>query len=64
MNWNSWIRQVHRWVSIAFTVTVAANFSGIVMGWAINNLTDPIFLKLFLNRGLILLWDENAPSRR
>jgi hypothetical protein len=21
-----WIRQIHRWVSIAFTVTVAANF--------------------------------------
>jgi cellulose synthase/poly-beta-1,6-N-acetylglucosamine synthase-like glycosyltransferase len=26
MNWNSWIRQCHRWLSIAFTVTVVANF--------------------------------------
>ncbi len=26
MNWNSGIRQVHRWMSIAFTVTVIANF--------------------------------------
>ena len=26
MNWNNWIRQTHRWVSIAFTVTVIANF--------------------------------------
>ena len=26
MNWNSWIRQIHRWVSIVFTVTVIANF--------------------------------------
>ena len=22
MKWNIWIRQIHRWVSIAFTVTV------------------------------------------
>lgn len=22
MNWNKWIRQTHRWVSIAFTVAV------------------------------------------
>ena len=26
MNWKIWIRQIHRWVSIAFTVTVIANF--------------------------------------
>jgi hypothetical protein len=26
LNWNKWIRQAHRWVSIAFTVTVIANF--------------------------------------
>ena len=26
MNWNAWIRQFHRWVSIAFTLTVIANF--------------------------------------
>src|SRR5687767_1609485 len=24
MNWNHWIRQTHRWLSIAFTVTVMA----------------------------------------
>ena len=30
MNWNSWIRQFHRWVSIAFTLTVIANF--VVLG--------------------------------
>jgi len=22
LNWNMWIRQIHRWLSIAFTVTV------------------------------------------
>lgn len=26
MNWNKWIRQVHRWLSIAFTATVIATF--------------------------------------
>ena len=26
MNWNTWIRQIHRWLSILFTVTVIANF--------------------------------------
>jgi len=25
MNWNSAIRQTHRWLSIAFTITVIAN---------------------------------------
>ena len=26
MNWNKWIRQIHRWLSIAFTVTVIVTF--------------------------------------
>ena len=26
MNWSKGIRQTHRWVSVAFTVTVIANF--------------------------------------
>jgi hypothetical protein len=25
LNWNEWIRQIHRWVSIAFTVGVIVN---------------------------------------
>lgn len=25
MNWNKWIRQTHRWLGVAFTVTVIAN---------------------------------------
>ena len=27
MRWNSWIRQVHRWLSIAFTLAVAVNIA-------------------------------------
>lgn len=30
MNWNKWIRQVHRWLSVAFTLAVLANL--VVMG--------------------------------
>ena len=26
MNWNIWMRQIHRWLSIAFTVAVIAAF--------------------------------------
>ena len=26
MSWNHWIRQIHRWLSIAFTVAVIAAF--------------------------------------
>ena len=25
MNWNNWIRQIHRWLSIAFTLAVIVN---------------------------------------
>ena len=26
MNWNNWVRQIHRWLSIAFTVAVIVTF--------------------------------------
>jgi hypothetical protein len=26
LNWNHWVRQTHRWLSIAFTVAVIATF--------------------------------------
>ena len=32
MNWNKWIRQIHRWLSMAFTVTVIANFVALARG--------------------------------
>ena len=32
MNWNNWVRQIHRWVSIVFTVTVIANFIALAQG--------------------------------
>jgi hypothetical protein len=32
LDWNKWIRQIHRWMSIAFTVTVIANFIALAQG--------------------------------
>jgi len=26
MNWSAWVRQIHRWLSIAFTVAVIVTF--------------------------------------
>ena len=31
MNWNAWIRQVHRWLAIAFTVAALANIAALVL---------------------------------
>jgi hypothetical protein len=30
MNWSAWIRQAHRWVSMAFTVAVIVNLVALV----------------------------------
>jgi len=32
LNWNKWVRQTHRWVSIAFTMTVIGNFIALARG--------------------------------
>lgn len=32
MNWSKWIRQFHRWMSVAFTLVVAAIFAAQGMG--------------------------------
>lgn len=32
LNWNKWIRQTHRWLSVAFTVAVLVNFVAVVQG--------------------------------
>jgi hypothetical protein len=37
LNWNKWVRQTHRWLSIAFTVAVIVNFFALMQkkytGW-------------------------------
>lgn len=51
MNWNHWIRQTHRWLSIAFTLTVTANFVAMARGTPPAFITYaplvPLFLLLF-----------------
>ena len=51
MNWNTWIRQTHRWLSIAFTLTVIANFVAMSVGqpppWVIYAPLLPLALLLF-----------------
>jgi heme A synthase len=32
LNWSKWIRQTHRWLSIAFTVAVIVNILAVVQG--------------------------------
>ena len=31
LNWNRWIRQIHRWFSMAFTVGVIVNFVAVAL---------------------------------
>ncbi|HTW48946.1 MAG TPA: hypothetical protein VMD92_13425 [Acidobacteriaceae bacterium] len=32
MNWNQWIRQTHRWLSMAFTLAIIVNGIAVVEG--------------------------------
>ena len=32
MNWNRWIRQTHRWLSVLFTVVIIINGVAVVQG--------------------------------
>jgi len=31
MNWNHWLRQAHRWLSVAFTAAVLANLAALAL---------------------------------
>jgi hypothetical protein len=52
MNFSRWIRQVHRWLAILFTLTVVANFVAIAAqgtppGWITYSPLLPLFLLMF-----------------
>jgi heme A synthase len=38
LNWNKWIRQTHRWLSVAFTVAVLVNLVAVLKGRYTNSL--------------------------
>ena len=68
MNWSYWIRQTHRWVSIAFTLTVIANFVALAQGtgmpppWVTYSPLLP--LALLLLTGLYMFVLPYAARRR
>ena len=49
MTWTPWIRQVHRWVSIAFTLAVIANVVAMARG------EPPFWVGLLALAPLVLL---------
>jgi heme A synthase len=38
MNWNKWMRQIHRWLSIALTVAILVNGIAVLQGKYTNRL--------------------------
>ena len=56
---NKWIRQIHRWVSIVFTLTVVANFVALSQGqppaWITYAPLLPLALLLFTGLYLFVL---------
>lgn len=52
LNWNNWIRQIHRWLSVAFTVNVIAMGRGEPAVWV--GLVALLPLVLLLLTGLYL----------
>ncbi len=59
MNWNKWVRQTHRWLSIAFTVAVIVNIVAVVQGKYTNKLgllaVAPLAFLLFTGLYLFVL---------
>jgi len=61
LNWNKSVRQIHRWVSIAFTATVIANFVALAQGagmpppWITYSPLAPLALLLFSGLYLFVL---------
>ena len=59
MKFNKWVRQSHRWLSIAFTVTVLANFAAMSRGqppaWVTYSPLLPLALLWFSGLYLFVL---------
>jgi hypothetical protein len=65
LNWNNWIRQTHRWLSILFTLTVIANFVTMAFGqppaYVVYSPLPPLFL--MLATGLYMFFLPYAAKR-
>jgi hypothetical protein len=66
MNWSKWIRQTHRWLSIAFVLTVLANFVAMAFGeppaWVVYSPLPPLLLLML--SGLYMFVLPYAAKRR
>jgi len=66
LNWSNWIRRIHRWLSIIFTITVVANFIAMALGtpppWIVYSPLPPLFLLLFSGLYMFVLphWRQAA----
>lgn len=38
MRWNQWIRQIHRWLSVLFTLAITVNLVAVLKGKYTNSL--------------------------
>ncbi|GIF00023.1 hypothetical protein [Paractinoplanes rishiriensis] len=68
MNANKWIRQIHRWLAIAFTVTVIVTFVALAqedpIEWVSYVPLLPLFLLLFTGLYLFALpWTAKLRKR-
>ena len=59
IDWNKWVRQTHRWLSIVFTMAVIANFAAMALGkppiWLVYSPLPPLFLMLFTGLYMFVL---------
>jgi len=73
LNWNKWVRQTHRWLSIAFTPAVIVNGIAVALkkytGWVGLLALVPLALLLFTGLYLFVLpyaakWRSGQRERR
>ena len=71
MNWNYWVRQIHRWLSIAFTVSVIVTLVALAQKppvvWVSYVPLAPLALLLLTGRYLFVLpyaikWRGGRPT--
>jgi len=59
LNWNKWVRQTHRWLSVAFTAAVIVNIVAIALKKYTNGIgllaVVPLILQFFTGLYLFVL---------
>ena len=59
IDWDQWVRQTHRWLSIVFTMTVLTNFVSMALvkppTWIVYSPLPPLFLMLLTGLYMFVL---------